>query len=550
MSNNAIKKLKIHHLQRLRNIELEFPAVGVTAIVGVNGSGKSTLLRALACVYQPQRNIELVQEDYRPSRYFIGYDGNSWAGSLYEVWVDGHDDSRLFKKEDAAWEPLPITRLHRYVKFIGIGDAVPHIEKDLGADSLNYLSSEFWEAKDAKLPMFLRKVGETLNRTYSAAGIATKETGLLKRFMYAGLEDRTYGRLTYPSHYMGAGEQKIFEVVREVLQAPKGAMILIEEPEVSLHNKAMNDLLVFLDEQAKKKDLQIVISTHWLGIKTWSNKIAFFTLHVDPTSDIVTCAKGFNPVDQIAISGELSDLKKLTIWVEDELARSIVDHLANKLGLKKFVKKIGVAYSANNLFSVAAGLVIDREVVDDVLIVGDGDVATSHEAKSGVLRRLIDIVEGDVPVDGPSAWVENRRLAAVGLVSEFSSPDNKNPEEFFLAVARDLVHSGGAPDWLRSDVADIDAMRPPPSAKKAFYDLARTKSDSDIPAQVTQELGRLHARLIQTVAESKQWPAYVQPVKDRLLSMCRAHRLIEVESDGSDLAGSVEGGPMSVTEVV
>jgi ABC-type cobalamin/Fe3+-siderophores transport system ATPase subunit len=46
MANNAITYLKITHLQRLRNIEIEIPEVGVTAIVGVNGSGKSTLLRA------------------------------------------------------------------------------------------------------------------------------------------------------------------------------------------------------------------------------------------------------------------------------------------------------------------------------------------------------------------------------------------------------------------------------------------------------------------------------------------------------------------------
>lgn len=540
MGHNAINKLHVHKLQRLRDITINLPSIGVTAIVGVNGSGKSTLLRALACVFKPQRNIALEQEDYRPSRFFIGYEGNDWAGSHYDVWIDGQTGSRPFKKDVAGWLPFAITRFERYVKFIGIGDALPHIERDVGAENLDYQRSDFWAPNDAKLPMYLGKVGQMMSRTYPTAGIAKKEAGALRNFMYAATEDRTLGQMTYPSHYMGAGEQKIFEIVREVLHAPKGAMILIEEPEVSLHNKAMNDLLIFLDEQAGKKELQIVISTHWLGIKDWSEKITVFSLHVNQQTDAVTCNQSFNPADQFAMSGERADVKKLTIWVEDELAKCIVDYLANEIGVKKFVKKIGVAYSANNLFSMAAGLVIDREVVDDVLIVGDGDVATSPREKINRIECLIDLVAEGVPVDGPRAWVEKRRAAALGLVFEFASPENKNPEEFFLTVARDLVKLKKAPKWLIEDVTEIDSMQPVPNAKTAFYHLARMKSDSTVPTHVTQELGRLHARFIQAIAESEQWPAYVQPVKDRLLSMCRAHRLLDVELVSSIKNANVE----------
>jgi len=381
--------------------------------------------------------------------------------------------------------------------------------------------------------MYLGKVGQMMSRTYPEAGFAKKEGGALKDFMYAASKDRTLGQITYPSHYMGAGEQKIFEVVRAVLYAPKGAMILIEEPEVSLHNKAMDDLLIFLDEQAQKKELQIIISTHWLGIKAWTEKISVFSLHVNEQTDAVTCNKDFNPADQFAMSGDRSDVKKLTVWVEDELAKRIVDHLANEMNVKKFIKKIGVAYSANNLFSMAAGLVIDREVVDDVLIVGDGDVATSPQEKAKRIESLIDLVVEGVPVDGPRAWVAKKRVTALGLVTEFASPKEKNPEEFFLAVARNLVELNKAPKWLREDITEIDSMQPVPSAKKAFYDLAKMKSDSDVPAQVTQELGRLHTMLIQAIAESDEWPAYVQPVKDRLIAMCRLHHLLKAEPVGS-----------------
>ncbi len=529
MGHNAISKLHVHQLQRLRDVTISLPLVGVVAIVGVNGSGKSTVLRALACVFKPQRNISLEHDDYRPTRFFIRHKDNDWSGSHYEVWIDGQVESKSFKKDEDGWQPLAISRFERYVKYIGIGDVIPHIERDVGTEKLDYQRSDFWGPNDVKLPMYLGKVGQMMSRTYPDAGIAKKDIGTLKSFMYAASVDRTLGQLTYPSHYMGAGEQKIFEIVREVLHAPKGAMILIEEPEVSLHNKAMNDLLVFLDEQAQKKALQIILSSHWLGLKGWAEKIAVFSLHVNPNNDAVTCSQSFDPSDQFAMSGDRADVKKITVWVEDELARSIVDYLANQLGVRQFIKKIGVAYSANNLFSLAAGLVIDRECVDDVLIVGDGDVATSDDAKSNAIKSLINGIEEGIPVGGPRNWVASRRDAALALVSEFLSPDNNNPEEFFLNVAKKLVKLNTAPEWLIQDVQAIENMQPAPSAKTAFYELARMKSDSEVPAEITKELSRLHARLIQSVAHSEQWPSYIQPVKERLLSMCRLHKLIDVE---------------------
>ena len=132
MANNAITYLKINHLQRLRNIDLEIPEVGVTAIVGVNGSGKSTLLRALACVFQPKKDIDLPQEDYKAQRFFLPYEGCDWNQSSFEVGIKSDQlEVREFKKIEGVWIPLPQNRFQRYVKLIGIGDAVPHIERDV-----------------------------------------------------------------------------------------------------------------------------------------------------------------------------------------------------------------------------------------------------------------------------------------------------------------------------------------------------------------------------------------------------------------------------------
>jgi ABC-type lipoprotein export system ATPase subunit len=530
MANNAITYLKINHLQRLRNIELEIPEVGVTALVGVNGSGKSTIIRALACIFQPKQDIKITQEDYRPQRFFLPYEGCDWNDSKFEVKIKSDQiETREFKKEGDSWIPLPISRFHRYVKLIGIGDAVPHIERDKDSEALAYEKLDFWQQDkgEKRLRAYLSEIGKIMDRTYPSAGQAKKKTGSVLDFLYASVTDRSLGNLSYPSHYMGAGEQKIFEVVREVFLAPKGSLILIEEPEVSLHNKAMSDLLLFLQEQAEKKDLQIVISTHWLGIKDWKDKLKIYSLHVDPTSDAITCNTGLTPSGQHALSGLRSDIKKVTVWVEDELARKIVDRVANDLNVRQFLRKIGVAYSANNLFSVAAGLVIDRDVVNDVLIVGDGDVATSPEEKQSQLERRINTVRGNMQIDGPNAWVDLKRNQAASLITEFSSPNNENPESFFLSIAAELEAEGTAQRWLAEDLSEIRKMRNNPSPKEALYKLAKMKCDSEAHADITNELGRLQDRLIGAISGSERWAPYVQPVATRLKQMCVDLGLIE-----------------------
>lgn len=551
MANNAITHLKIHQLQRLRDIELELPEVGVTAIVGVNGSGKSTIMRALACTFQPKQRIALKQEDYRPQKFFKSYEGCDWNGSSFEVDIKGdQDETRVFTKLEGAWQPLPQNRFQRYVKLIGIGDAVPHIERDAEDDSLEYVKSDFIELDGPRLLSYLGEIGKIMDRSYPAAGHAKKNSGAIQSFLYASLDDRSLGKVTYPSHYMGAGEQKIFEVVREVFLAPKGSLILIEEPEVSLHNKAMHDLLLFLEEQAEKKKLQVVISTHWLGIKSWKGRLCTYSLNVDKATDAVTCKKGLAPADQHALSGHLSDIKKITIWVEDELAKKIVDHLANELNVKKFIQKIGVAYSASNLFSVAAGIVIDRDTVDNVMIVGDGDVATSLEEKRTEIEKRISMVGENMPLDGPRVWVERKRAQATALVTEFHAANQENPESFFLSVAQELRDAGKAPPWLIEDLGEIARMRPPPQPKVALYELAKMKCESDAPADITNELGSLHARLIGAIAASERWSPYVEPVSSRLKQMCEALNLLPPSPPQAALQVVAAAGAIQAAEAI
>ena len=48
----------------------------------------------------------------------------------------------------------------------------------------------------------------------------------------------------------------------QLVSAPKGATVMIEEPEIHLHPKAQAELASVLAEEAKAEDKQLVMTTH------------------------------------------------------------------------------------------------------------------------------------------------------------------------------------------------------------------------------------------------------------------------------------------------
>lgn len=72
---------------------------------------------------------------------------------------------------------------------------------------------------------------------------------------------RAFGH-RYSEAFAGSGEFAVVMLVVGVTEAPPKSLILLDEPEVSLHPGAQRKLMEFLYEQAKINSHQIAISTH------------------------------------------------------------------------------------------------------------------------------------------------------------------------------------------------------------------------------------------------------------------------------------------------
>ena len=512
---SAIQSIEIGELQRLRGITVGFEESGVTAIMGVNGSGKTTLLQALACVYRKSSQIQLKQSTYPYEEFFKPYEGRDWNSSIFTVKLYGRDDRIIYHKNSGKWLPRPQNRTERYVKYISISDCVPHQEreKQKGLDAFTKSDLALSEAKKRTL---LTKVGAALHKEYTEAGFGTKARGL-KEFMYVATRNPTGGRLEYPSHYMGAGEQKIIYVINEVLKAPKGSLVLIEELDISLHESAIRALVNFLLEQSldSNRKLQIVFTTHWLGVQSFSDQLKIISLYENEATRRIVLRKKFDPQFIHNLSGDFSALRQIMLWVEDGLAVRLVEQVAEDCSYRKFVQ-VKTYGTVQNGYTMAGALGISGLALDRTLIVTDGDCYLTEPEKRNQLNNSID---------GNGPQVQQWHSAARSLIVDLNSPGQNKPEKVLLDLCRQCVNSGVSPEWLRRDLEWIDQQVPRIlDGKEAFRRLREQKGVG---------VDRFEGMMIQEASRAEGWQEYIWPLVCALNQVARNIGVLEQEEESA-----------------
>lgn len=181
--------------------------------------------------------------------------------------------------------------------------------------------------------------------------------------------------LNYSEAFAGSGEFAVVRLVVDILAAPERSLILLDEPEVSLHPGAQEKLMDFLFEQAKAKKHQIVMATHSpamirnlppQAIKIMSPNLL--------TGQIELLHQSALPAEAFFHIGEPLAGKK-TILVEDGLAREMVLRVIRAKNNEAFQQQFDVRYGHGGSKTLWAHILptyaADRRT--DVLVVLDGD---------------------------------------------------------------------------------------------------------------------------------------------------------------------------------
>lgn len=515
-----IRHIRFPHYKNLApdtHIEFTYP---ITAFVGANGTNKSSVIRALYGSpgqnnlgnYWFSTSIDPIQEaDGDRNRFIYGYlnQGENKTVEVIKTRIHNEDDpdywepSRPLKKDGMEkMPPLPAgekpigrseTRWHpidKNVEYLDFRADLSAYDKLFYHGELRYQPSTIKnkktfirsrsgtlkhaiQSKASSYPYYgVERVVANVNRMLTPEelsavsnilGRSYSEISLIRHKFFncdAYTSIMKVGGLNYSEAFAGSGEFAVVRLVVGIMSAPESSLILLDEPEVSLHPGAQGKLMAFLAEIVKLKKHQVVISTHSPAI-----------IRCLPPDAIKVFAMGLDGKVVIPSQSSLSEeaffhlgepvQNKVTVVVEDVLAAEIV---------RRALRIAGEA--ASNLFAIRHfsggsqtlwGHYIPAFAAEnrtDVLVLFDGDQRPEEDfpdpdtistADGGSIRQLIIKVTGvDVSFNIDSGNDESKTKQRDEMQREYIKwvrervaylPGSSSPEAFLWENMKKGSHS-------------------------------------------------------------------------------------------------------------
>lgn len=201
----------------------------------------------------------------------------------------------------------------------------------------------------------------------------------------------------YSDAYAGSGESAATLLVHNILNAPDQSLVLLDEPETSLHPRAQQRMLEFLAHQAVRKRLQIVIATHSIHLAGRLPKKAIRVLQLNPVGNVsietnLSAQEAFHEIGTFP-AGK-------TILVEDERAKSIVlevlklhsaqasqefEVVVQKGGTGKIYRDIKAFANSGRTELI---ILFDGDHTPDVKIPEDGSLPQGEEQLKKLIREI------------------------------------------------------------------------------------------------------------------------------------------------------------------
>ncbi len=153
----------------------------------------------------------------------------------------------------------------------------------------------------------------------------------------------------YSEAFAGSGEFAVATLVSKIMEAEKKSLILLDEPETSLHPRAQEKLIFFLKRQVQSQAHQIVISTH--------SPYVIQELPADAIKILERTSQGvkiFNhclPEEAFYILGDRNK-NSITIFTEDKLASIIAEQAlrAERPGMEKAIEFISLERGGEDIW--------------------------------------------------------------------------------------------------------------------------------------------------------------------------------------------------------
>jgi hypothetical protein len=455
-----IGSLYINNFRLLNNIDIKLGKF-ITAITGLNATGKSTILGLLGHCGELRKPKPLLQVAFKaelseilkfsekhdstirdlatlkfedvPTIALGGFPKELQYRSTLQKYRDGRR-YRILPKSTQQWHKsgkIPWPTL-----YLGLGRLYPIGESIKVAEER--LKGKISDQEKEFILVHIKSIlsMQEVPEDFSTASIS--ETNKKKAI---GVNTKTYDYLSN-----SAGQDNLGQILMAVLSFRKlkdylgsqwyGGLLVVDELDAALHPLAQNKLVDFLYKQAEEIGMQIVFTTHSLGLLDY---ISRKTDHNDPEGinycELVCLSNANGPVEIIPnpsfdrIYGQLmadyskSSGRKIPVFSEDEQSRYFLDKLLQKYSSR--ITLLNASFGCTNLMKM-----LSEDVTN--------------------FSKYIYVIDGDVDetiIDNCRKKVSPRKLTCIVKL-----PGGKSPERVIWDYLDNLKHDHEFLQWGKEEV--------------------------------------------------------------------------------------------------
>jgi predicted ATPase len=364
---DAIVEIGVSGVRCHQNTRIQFGSP-ISAFCGLNGTGKSTLLQLAATAYRPP-----LDEPYNISDFMVvsALDPNPFAPHAkveFKFWSEQRTARTLtFSRSTLStrWRGYN-RRREGGVFFAGIGMYLPRTEQPSFAARAPKLKVTESQDVIGRIYTWTCKIlGQNYNKIVSHLLNVTDRRG-------GRISTVHKGQIGYSEAHMGFGEARTIHIVSTLETIPDKSLVLLEEPETSLHLSAQHEFGRYLVDVARHKRHQVLLTTHSEFLLQALPSAS--RLYLEKSDSGIRVIPGLTAVEARSLMA-LGHQKALTVLVEDECAKAILSEIVRRHDLS-FLQSLNVCVGGDkdSIRNTVVGL---KKTTILIAAVRDGDKAGS-----------------------------------------------------------------------------------------------------------------------------------------------------------------------------
>lgn len=319
-----LESITVHGIRGISRLPVEFK-FPVSVISGPNGSGKSTIAHAALCV---QRQEIDGRKPFNLNHFFLqsSVDQNliDPNASIYSLFTWDQEPSprysRLYRNID-RWRGYE-KRIDKGIIYIGLLVYLPKVERrDLSVNARTRLRPGVRTPIEDGARLHINRI---LGLNATAIDIQNLRDSSRQIDVFCVSRG---GTTAYSESNMGLGEGRVIKMVTEIEAAPPKSMIVIDEPEIALHEGAQAKLAHYFADAADRLGHQFILTSHSHALIGELPPEAL--IYIERRSNRVVSVEGATYREAKALLS--SSNTENTIWVEDLVSKSILENLLRRI---------------------------------------------------------------------------------------------------------------------------------------------------------------------------------------------------------------------------